>query len=248
VPADIRSEAVGSDCAGRLARSVLADGPKVLWQSAKTHAIFVVDERDAKDAVTVEEFNGAVYGDEIRFETPDFMHLRELAGQQRDWYRIVRDLRHAACAARPAWVAHYLRYRSRWINDDEDWTYVAAQRHIRWRLYWAGRRLRGLPFESFLVALTPRGVAMSIDVECLSASEHGIDLWQTRTGTHDAHRDDRALRRADAVAPGILLASGPSPKAARIGSTTIGLAVEPPYGTLSRNAWTAILRRLRATP
>ena len=65
----------------------------MLWQDSKTRAVFVVSKQDALDpsGATVQEFDGAVYDNEIRFETPDFMHLRELDGQRRDWYRIVRD-------------------------------------------------------------------------------------------------------------------------------------------------------------
>jgi hypothetical protein len=98
------------------------------------------------------------------------------------------------------------------------------------------------------VTLTRRGTAKSIDVEYLSASEHGINLWETRKGSHDARLSDRALRHADVIAPGVLLARGPNPKAARIGSTTIGFSAEPVGSTLSRSAWIAILRRLVVTP
>jgi len=240
------SSAPAGACAGRLAPSLLSQGSSLLWQDSKTRAVFVVSKQDALDpsGATVQEFDGAVYDNEIRFETPDFMHLRELDGQRRDWYRIVRDLLHARCAAEPGWVAAYMRHRWPRIDDEEDWTYAAAQRHVRWRLYWAGRRLRGLPFESFHVTLTPRGIATGIGLEYLSASEHGIILWEARAGSHDARLADRALRRADAVAPGILLAHGSRPAAARIGSTSIYGSLEP-IGAPTRREWMTILRRLR---
>jgi len=231
-----------------LVRSTLAYGSTyVVWQDSKTDAVYIVDlpDADARDSAAVQEFDGRVFDHEIRFETPRFMHQRELDGGERGWYRIVRDLRRARCAGAPRAIATYRSQSQRPIYDEEYWTYAAAQRRVSWRLYWAGPTMMGLPLESFAVYLTPHGVPESVGVEYLGASEQGINLVETQTGSSSARSADCALRHADRIGRGRWLARGPEPTAARIGWTTISLNVELLGSRLTRWRWIAILRRLR---